>query len=145
MKFARSYHWFTRRVLAPRSATLLLLCLFTSIQPALTFAAEKAPKKGETRPVTDTLVKVTTFTEAGATLRGASVKLRPADKDGNAIKGKTLEGVTNSMGEYPFHVPKTEARYVLQAEAHGFQPTVKAVHVQGEDQLDIFLQLPARK
>jgi hypothetical protein len=106
---------------------------------------KKDKKKDGPAPVTDTLIKVTTFTEMGGTLRGASVKLLPADKDGNPVKGKVLQGVTNSMGEFPFYVPKTEASYVLRAEAKGFVTTDKVVAVHGEDQLDVFLQLPGKK
>lgn len=120
---------------------LLAISVFAPPAPA----GQKKAKKGETQPVTDTLIKVTTFTEFGGTLRGASVKLLPADKDGNPVKGKTLQGATNGMGEYPFHVPKKEAAYVLRAEAKGFERTDKVVRVQGEDQLDVFMQLPEKK
>lgn len=118
---------------------------FTLLDPPSASAKEKKAEKGEPQPVADTLIKVTTFTEIGGTLRGATVKLLPADKDGNPTKGKALRGVTNGMGEYPFHVPKTEAMYVLQAEAKGFESVSKVVHARGEDQTDIFLQLPAKK
>lgn len=123
----------------------LLAAAFSLLDARIASAKDKKAGKGEPPPVTDTLIKVTTFTELGSTLRGATVKLLPADKDGNARKGKTLQGVTNGMGEYPFHVPKTEAKYVLQAEAKGFESVSKVVHAQGEDQTDIFLQLPAKK
>lgn len=126
-------------------ASLLPPAACTLIDPPSASAKEKKAEKGESRPVTDTLIKVTTFTEIGGTLRGATVKLLPADKDGNPTKGKALRGVTNGMGEYPFHVPKTEATYVLQAEAKGFESVSKVVHARGEDQTDIFLQLPAKK
>jgi hypothetical protein len=108
-------------------------------------AQTKDKSKKDPQPVTDTLIKVTTFSEIGATLRGAKVKLLPSDKDGNPVKGKAQQGVTNNMGEYPFLVPKAEATYVLRAEAKGFVTTDKVVTAHGEDQLDIFLQLPARK
>lgn len=125
-------------------AVALAVALSLCFPPAVS-AKEKKAKKGEPQPVTDTLIKVTTFTELGSTLRGATVKLRPADKDGNVVKGKALQGTTNGMGEYPFHVPKTEAKYVLEAEAKGFESVSKLVHARGEDQTDIFLQLPAKK
>ncbi|MCW5965922.1 MAG: hypothetical protein KIT83_17925 [Bryobacterales bacterium] len=103
-------------------------------------------KKGKTPPqkVADTLILVSTFAETGQTLRGARVRLYPADAEGNIVKGKALEGQTNHVGEYPFHVPKTEGTYVLVAEMKGFTRTEKSVKVQGEDQLDVFLQLPAK-
>ncbi len=127
-------------------AMLLLLALALAAPcPLSASAKEKKTKDGEPQPVTDTLIKVTTFTELGSTLRGAKVKLLPADKDGNVMKGKVLQGITNGMGEYPFHVPKAEAKYVLEAEAKGFESVSKPVHARGEDQTDIFLQLPAKK
>ncbi len=126
-------------------ATLLPAFVSTPALSASAFAAEKKDKNAERQPVTDTLIKVTTFTELGGTLRGATLKLLPADNDGNAVKGKALQGVTNGMGEFPFHVPKTEAKYVLRAQAKGFEPAEKMVEVRGEDQLDVFLQLPVRK
>ena len=124
---------------------------FGALLPAsalsLLFAAPSraGQKKKESKPVTDTLIKVTTFTEIGSTLRGAEVELLPADKEGKPIKGKRLRGATNNMGEYPFYVPKSEATYVLRAEAKGFQITEKVVNAVGEDQIDVFLQLPAKK
>lgn len=126
-------------------ATLLPASVFVPALPVSAFAAEEKEKNEGRQPVTDTLIKVTTFTELGATLRGATLKLLPADDDGNAVKGKALQGVTNGMGEFPFHVPKTEAKYVLRAQAKGFEAAEKLVQVRGEDQLDVFLQLPARK
>lgn len=126
-------------------AILLLAVALAVPSPLSASAKEKKAKDGAPQPVTDTLIKVTTFTELGSTLRGATVKLYAADKDGNVLKGKPLQGVTNGMGEYPFHVPKAEAKYVLQAEAKGFERVSKLVHAQGEDQTDIFLQLPAKK
>jgi hypothetical protein len=129
-----------------RKGARLLLAAGIVLPLGLPAAAQKSDKKAkDPQPVTDTLIKVTTFSEIGATLRGASVKLLPADKDGNPVKGKAQQGVTNNMGEYPFRVPKTEATYVLRAEAKGFVTTDKVVTARGEDQLDIFLQLPARK
>ncbi|MCL4783646.1 MAG: hypothetical protein KJZ70_11490 [Bryobacterales bacterium] len=126
-------------------AMLLLALALAAPCPLSASAKEKKTKDGEPQPVTDTLIKVTTFTELGSTLRGAKVKLLPADKDGNVMKGKVLQGITNGMGEYPFHVPKAEAKYVLEAEAKGFESVSKPVHARGEDQTDIFLQLPAKK
>jgi hypothetical protein len=110
------------------------------------FEAGAAQKKGkqDAERVPDTLILVSTFSEVGQTLRGARVRLFPADKDGNIVKGKALDGRTNNMGEFPFHVPKTEARYVVVAEMKGFARTEKAVHVVGEDQQDVFIQLPAK-
>src|SRR5690606_106136 len=104
-----------RREVCCRCALALFATLLPAsvLAPALSgaaFAAEKKEKNTERQPVTDTLIKVTTFTELGGTLRGATLKLLPADNDGNAVKGKALEGVTNGMGEFPFHVPKTEAK-----------------------------------
>ena len=126
-------------------AMRLLAVALAAPCPLSASAKEKKAKDGAPQPVTDTLIKVTTFTEIGSTLRGATVKLYPADKNGKVMKGKHLEGVTNGMGEYPFHVPKADANYVLQAEAKGFERVSKLVHARGEDQTDIFLQLPARK
>ncbi len=124
----------------------LLLALALSVA----FAAVAEPvgqKQGKKQPakVTDTLIQVSTFAETGQTLRGARVQLHPADAEGKIAKGKRLEGQTNHVGEYPFYVPKTEASYVLVAEMKGFMRTEKLVKVQGEDQLDIFLQLPAKQ
>jgi hypothetical protein len=135
----------SRRDTLRKGTRLLLAAGVLLAQGPSAVAQKKDQNTKEPQPVTDTLIKVTTFSEIGATLRGAKVKLLPADKDGNPVKGKAQQGVTNNMGEYPFHVPKTEATYVLRAEAKGFVTTDKVVTARGEDQLDIFLQLPARK
>jgi hypothetical protein len=121
------------------AAVLLLAALVT-----LAEAAQKKAKQPPTQ-VQDTLIQVTTFAETGQTLRGARVWLHPADAEGNIVKGKRLEGQTNHVGEYPFYVPKAEASYVVAAEMKGFQRTEKLVKVHGEDQQDVFLQLPAKK
>lgn len=104
-------------------------------------------KKGKSSPerVPDTLILVSTFSEAGQVLRGTRVRLYPADGDGKVIKGKVLEGQTNNMGEFPFHVPKSDAHYVLVAELKGFIRTEKPIAVRQEDQLDVFVQLPVQK
>ena len=121
---------------------LVALILLSGFGGGLAFAQKKG--KGKAEPVSDTLILVTTFSELGQTLRGARVRLYPADNEGNVVKGKAKDGRTNNMGEFPFRVPKTEARYVLVAEMKGFTRTEKVVHVVGEDQQDVFLQLPAR-
>lgn len=121
------------------AATLVAALLMASLwMPA-------AQKKNEKQPAPNTLILVSAFAETGQTLRGASLRLTPADKDGKPVKGKKQSGFTNNMGEYPFHVPKTEAHYVLRAEAKGFEPVEKVVSVSGEDQVDIFLRLPPKK
>ena len=133
----------SRRGSLRRSVPVLLASGVLLVRGVLADAQTKDRK--DSQPVTDTLIKVTTFSEIGATLRGATVKLLPADKNGNPVKGKARQGVTNNMGEYPFLVPKAEATYVLRAEAKGFVTTDKVVTAHGEDQLDVFLQLPVRK
>jgi hypothetical protein len=125
-------------------AWLLLGTLLILTGPGGSLAGAQKKGKEKTEAITDTLILVTTFSELGQTLRGARVRLYPADKDGNVVKGKAKDGRTNNMGEIPFRVPKTEARYVLVAEMKGFTRTEKVVHVVGEDQQDVFLQLPAR-
>lgn len=133
------------RVTHPQLNAWLVLLLAVFV--ILPLAEAGAQKKGKTPPekVPDTLILVSTFAETGQTLRGARVRLYPADAEGQVVKGKPLEGQTNHVGEYPFHVPKTEALYVLVAEMKGFTRTEKPVKVQGEDQLDVFLQLPVKQ
>lgn len=126
-----------------RIGLVLLVLAFVAI-----VAADASPqKKGKSSPqrVPDTLILVSTFSDAGQTLRGTRVRLYPANQQGEIVKGKVLEGQTNNMGEFPFHVPKTDAHYVLVAEIKGFARTQKHVTVQQEDQLDVFLQLPAAR
>ncbi len=123
----------------------LTLVVFLSFACTLALLAGPDPqKKAPPAKVQDTLILVSTFAETGQTLRGARVRLYPGDADGKVAKGKHLEGRTNHVGEFPFHVPKTEANYVLVAEMNGFARTEKSVKVHGEDQLDVFLQLPAK-
>lgn len=114
----------------------------TGLLPVYAAPSRKKDKEKKAAGVQDTLVLVTAFSETGQTLRGARVWLYPGDAAGNIVKGKSVDGQTNNMGEIPFHVPKTEAHYVLVAEQKGFERTQKQVSVRGEDQLDVFLQLP---
>lgn len=123
--------------------TLVLVVLVAALN-AFAVADQKKSKQ-KPQPVPDTLILVSTFAETGQTLRGVRVRLYPADREGNIVKGKPLDGQTNNMGEYPFHVPKSDGNYVLIAELKGFARTEKPVSVQGEDQLDIFLQMPGER
>lgn len=128
----------------PLSRFVLLTLAGLVLLAGSVVSSASPPQKREkkTEKVSDTLILVTTFSEQGHTLRGARVWLYPGDKDGNIVKGKSKDGRTNNMGEIPFHVPKTNAHYVLVAEQKGFERVQKPVQVQGEDQLDVFLQLP---
>lgn len=129
-----------------RGLSALLLAWTVLLAGTMAGGASPAQKRGkQAEGVQDTLILVTTFSENGQTLRGARVWLYPGDADGNIVKGKSLDGRTNNMGELPFHVPKTEANYVLVAEQKGFERIQKPVKVQGEDQVDVFLQLPASR
>ena len=127
-------------------ATLALTAAWAMSGGGITLTASPQKKgKGAKERVPDTLILVSTFAETGQTLRGVRVRLYPADADGNTVKGRTLDGQTNNMGEFPFHVPQTEATYVLVAEIKGFARTEKPVKVQGEEKLDIFVQMPVAR
>ena len=55
--------------------------------------------------------------------------------------GKKLKAVSDTRGEFAFHVPPAEARYTVSVKANGFESQEKIAAVAGEVRVDVFFQL----
>lgn len=98
--------------------------------------------KKKNAPGTYALVAGTVFSANGYALPDADVALTPdPSPDSAPLKLKKLQAVSNSRGEFAFRVPLGAMRYILSASAKGYRPGQKPVLLQGEDRLDVALQL----
>lgn len=84
----------------------------------------------------------TVFREPGLAMPEAKVAL--LDESGAKPK-KVQEAITNYRGEFAFHVPAREAKYVLKATMKGYRPEEKPAKVSGEDRIDVNLVLAPEK
>ena len=108
--------------------------------PAVAFGEKKPKKKAEPEFAT---VAGTVFRDPGFALRGAGVTLAPDDP---ASKMKPLKSVSDSRGEYAFHVPPGPARYTVSVKVVGLAPQSKPVSIVGLERVDVYFQLqPAAK
>jgi hypothetical protein len=117
------------------AACALLVLLLACVLPA-------AAAKKKAVPQSAALVAGTVFDQRGYALPGAEVDLIPAPPDESApVKTKKLQAISNSRGEFAFHVPPGAMQYTVKAAAKGYQSTQKSVSVQGEERVDVTFQL----
>lgn len=57
------------------------------------------------------------------------------------VKAKKLKAVSDSRGEFAFHVAGEEARYNVSVKANGFEPQEKTIAVASGVRIDVFFQL----
>jgi hypothetical protein len=87
-------------------------------------------------------IAVTVFRDSGLAFPGAEVTLAPDPlPDQPHPRLKPLKGSSDSRGEYVFRVPVTAMRYVVRAHAKGFADEQKQVSIEGEETIDVTLQL----
>jgi hypothetical protein len=117
----------------------LLISLLTlaaaSILPAL---GDK--KKDAAEPYV--LLAGTVFQESGFALPNAEVVViqDPAPETKHS-KVKKMQALSDSRGEFAIRLPAGNAHYLLKVSAKGFRDEEKPVTVQGEDRLDVTIQL----
>jgi len=80
------------------------------------------------------IVAGTVFREPGFALADAKVVLLAGPK-------KVQETLTNQRGEFVFHVPAKQAKYVVKATMKGYRPEEKETAIQGEERVDVNLAL----
>ena len=98
--------------------------------------------KKKTAPGSFALVAGTIFSANGYALPDADVALTPdPSPDSAPLKVKKLQATSDSRGEFAFRVPAGAMRYILSASAKGYLPAQKPVVLQGEDRVDVTLQL----
>ena len=125
---------FRRREDAAAACALLLL-LLAGIVPAA--AAKK-------RAVSQSYATVagTVFDQRGYALPSADVALIPDPPAENTpVKIKKLQALSDSRGEFAFHVPPGAVHYTVKVSAKGYQPSQKSVSVEGEERVDVTFQL----
>jgi hypothetical protein len=122
----------TRRRMRKKSISLLLLAVAFAL-PVL--AARKKPEPY-------VLLYGTVFRETGFTLPNADVIVVPdASSDTAAPKMKKMEAVSNGRGEFAFHLPTGNGRYIVKVSAKGYRSEEKPVTIQSEDRVDVTFQL----
>ena len=88
------------------------------------------------------LIAGTVFSASGYALPDADVALTPDPQPDNApLKVKKLQAVSNSRGEFAFRVPPGAMHYIVSASAKGYRAAQKPVILEGEERVDIALQL----
>jgi len=80
------------------------------------------------------------FQESGYSLANAQITLIP-DPQASSSQGKLkkLESVSDSRGEFAFHVPPMH--YIIRVKAKGFESQEKPVELAGEGRIDVTFQL----
>lgn len=113
------------------SAVLLAgLCLFALISPGA--AAKKKPALD-----TPAIVSGSVFDDRGYSLPDATVILASDPQS----KAKPLEAVSDTRGEFVFHVPAGPMRYAVTAQAKGYQSQQKTVMLQDQERVEVTFQL----
>lgn len=105
----------------------------------LVLAAPVLADKKDKRAADYAVVAGTVFRESGMALPGAEVTLTSAP----GVKGKKvkLKAVSDSRGEFSFHVPPVAASYVVAAQAQGYQRQEKAAAIASDERIDVFFRL----
>ena len=89
------------------------------------------------------VVAGTVFREPGFALPGVEVTIAPEKAP---AKSKKLKAVSDSRGEFAFHLLAEEARYTVSVKANGFEPQERTVAVESGVRIDVFFELkPAAK
>lgn len=97
-------------------------------------AAKKKPAQD-----TPAIVSGSVFDDHGYSLPDATVTLAgdsPVD-----TKSKPLEAISDSRGEFVFHVPAGPTHYTVTASAKGYATQQKNVAVQDQERVEVTFQL----
>ena len=117
------------------AATGALVLLLSCVPPA-------AGAKKKAVPQSYATVAGTIFDQRGYALPSADVALIPDLAGENArVKTKKLQAISDSRGEFAFHVPPGAMQYTVKVAAKGYQSSQKSVSVQGEERVDVTFQL----
>ncbi len=111
---------------------------------ALTLSAGKRPEKGKPGYAT---IAGTVFRDPGFAFAGASIVLQPDAEAGTSVKVKVkkMKAVSDSRGEFAFHVPAAPMRYKLSVSAQGYVSEERSVTISGEERQDVYFTLKAGK
>jgi len=106
----------------------------------LLIALSPAPAQTRRAAAAYGVVAGSVFQESGYSLPNAQITLIP-DPQASSSEGKLkkLESVSDSRGEFAFHVPPM--RYIVRVKARGFEGQEKPVELAGEGRIDVTFQL----
>ncbi len=104
---------------------------------ALVFFSAAALAAAQKRGEPSSTIAGTVFRDPGYALPDAKVLLLSA---GDKTK-KLQETTSNYRGEFTFHVPAREAKYVVKAMMKGYRPQEREASIQGEERIDVNLVL----
>ena len=105
----------------------------------LVLLAPGAQAKKKATQDTPAIVSGSIFDDRGYSLPDATVTL--ASDHLAAEKSKPLEAISDSRGEFVFHVPAGPTRYTVTASAKGFATQQKQVAVQDQERVEVTFQL----
>ena len=87
------------------------------------------------------LVAGTVFRESGFSLPAAEVTITVKTPPAGVKRFKQMRAISDSRGEFAFRVPPGKAEYSVSVRAEGYLPAGKDVAVNGEERLDVYLEL----
>jgi hypothetical protein len=88
------------------------------------------------------LLNGTIFRETGFALPNAEVVVIPdPESEAAAPKLKAMRAVSDVRGEFAIRLPTVAMRYLVKVSARGYRTETKQVTVQGEDRVDVTIQL----
>lgn len=99
---------------------------------------------GKKKPALDTyaIISGSVFQEAGYALPDAAVTLIAEPASGSApVKSQKMEAVSDARGEFIFRVPPGPMNYGIVVAAKGYQRLRKSVTVEGQERVEVTLQL----
>lgn len=93
--------------------------------------------EAQKREAPHAVIAGTVFRDPGYALPDVKVLLVSADER----RKKLQETTSNYRGEFAFHVPPQEAKYVVRAIVKGYRPEEKEAAISGEERIDVNLVL----
>lgn len=113
--------------------------LVALLAAGLVLVAPVLADKKDKRAADYAVIAGTVFQESGMSLAGAEVTLMSAP----GVKGKKvkLKAISDSRGEFSFHVPPAAASYIVVAQAQGYRRQEKAAAIASDERIDVFFRL----
>ena len=103
-----------------------------------------AREKRKAAPAPTALIAGTIFRDTGLSLPGAAITLEEEAAPGTKSKAKKIRAISDARGEFAIRVPAAPMRYTFSVTADGFEASNKQVVIQGEERVDLSIQLSPR-
>ncbi|MGD0578467.1 MAG: carboxypeptidase regulatory-like domain-containing protein [Bryobacteraceae bacterium] len=115
-------------------------CLLFVLASGLALSANAAEKRQDYAVVAGTV-----FREPGFALPGAEVRLKVKTTPEGVKPPKPQKAISDSRGEFAFHVPAGTAEYTVSVRAAGFVAEEKTANVTADERVDVYFELRAVK